>query len=182
MAELDLTEAFPIMLSTPLAFALHLLEFSAAFVFAISLSAAQSAAQAQLPLNLMPQPANIKTTSGALRIDPNFAVAFTGHTEPRLDRARARFLTQLHRQTAIPFAKPNASSTSQATLVVHADHASKEVQELGEDESYALEVTPSGAKLNAANSLGVLRGLQTFLQLVEITSDGFAAPAVTIQD
>jgi hexosaminidase len=28
----------------------------------------------------------------------------------------------------------------------------------------------------------VLRGLQTFLQLVEVTPDGFAAPAVTIQD
>jgi hexosaminidase len=182
MAELYFTEAFPIMRSTPLAFALHLLEFSAALVLAISLSALQTAAQTQLPLNLMPQPANIKTASGALRIDANFTIAFTGHTEPRLDRARERFLTQLHRQTAIPFAKPNASGTSQATLVVHADHASKEVQELGEDESYTLEVTPSGAKLNAANPLGVLRGLQTLLQLVEITPNGFAAPAVTIQD
>jgi hexosaminidase len=170
------------MRSAPLAFALHLLEFCAAFVFATSLSAPQVAAQTQLPLNLMPQPANLKTTSGALGIDAKFTVAFTGHTEPRLDRARDRFFTQLHWQTAIPFAKANASNTSQATLVVHTDHASKEVQELGEDESYTLEVTSSGAKLNAANPLGVLRGLQTFLQLVGITPSGFAAPAISIQD
>ncbi len=170
------------MRSAPLAFALQLVEFSAALLFAIFLSAPYAAAQTQLPINLMPQPATIKLSTGALRIDANFTVAFTGHTEPRLDRARERFLTQLHRQTAIPFAKPTASNTTQATLVVHTDHASKEIQELGEDESYTLDVTPSGAKLNAANPLGVLRGLQTFLQLLEITPNGFSAPAAMIQD
>jgi len=36
--------------------------------------------------------------------------------------------------------------------------------------------------LNAANPLGVLRGLQTFLQLVDVSPDGFAAPAVSIKD
>jgi hexosaminidase len=43
-------------------------------------------------------------------------------------------------------------------------------------------VTPSGAKLDAANPLGALRGLQTFLQLVGVSPDGFAAPSVTIKD
>jgi len=132
-------------------------------------------------LNLMPQPANVTPGSGALRIDANFTVAFTGHTEPRLDRAAERFLTQLHRQTGLLFAKPTRDA-SKATLVVHTDRASKDVQELGEDESYSLEVTATGAKLNAANPLGVLRGVQTFLQLVQIKPDGFAAPAVAIKD
>jgi len=143
--------------------------------------ASPSSAQTRLPSNLMPQPANIKQTAGALRIDANFTVALSGHTEPRLQRASERFLTQLHRQTALLFAK-TSSDAAKATLVVHTDHASKEIQELGEDESYSLEVTATGAKLNAANPLGVLRGLQTFLQLVEVTPGGFAAPAVTIED
>jgi hexosaminidase len=169
------------MRSTALAFALHFLEISAAFLFAMALGAPHARAQAQPPINLMPQPSNVKSVPGALRIDANFTAAFTGYTEPRLERARERFLTQLHRQTGLLLAKP-ADNTSQVTLIVHTDHASKEFQVLGEDESYTLEVTPSGAKLNAANPLGVLHGLQTFLQLVEITSDGFAAPAVTIQD
>jgi hexosaminidase len=175
------TEALLVMRSAALAFALHFLEIFAAFLFAIALGAPHTTAQTQPRPNLMPQPSNVKSGSGALRIDANFTIAFTGHTEPRLGRARQRFLTQLHRQTGLLFAEPS-NNRSQATLAVHTDHASKEVQQLGEDESYTLEVAPSGAKLNAANPLGVLRGLQTFLQLVEITSDGFAAPAVTIQD
>jgi hexosaminidase len=175
------TEAFLIMRSVAIAFALHLLEISTAFLFAIVLGASHATAQTQPPRNLMPQPSSVTSGSGALRIDANFTIAFDGHTEPRLDRARERFLTQLHRQTGLLFAKP-ANNASQATLVVHTGHASKEVQELGEDESYTLEVTSSGAKLNAANPLGVLRGLQTFLQLVEVTLDGFAAPDIAIQD
>ena len=159
---------------------------SGGFVLVISLLGMfllvpQAKSQAPATLNLMPQPASLKTSTGALRIDEKFTIALTGHGEARLDLAAERFLTQLQRQTALLLAKPT-HDTAKATLVVHADHASKEVQELGEDESYSLEVTPSGAKLSAANPLGVLRGLQTFLQLVEITPDGFAAPAVSIQD
>ncbi len=37
-------------------------------------------------------------------------------------------------------------------------------------------------ELTAPNPLGVLHGLQTFLQLVRITPQGFAAPVVTIDD
>jgi hexosaminidase len=150
-------------------------------LFAACLFSPRTSAQALPPLNLMPQPASVNPGSGALRIDDRFTVAFTGHTEPRLDRAADRFLLQLHRQTALLLAKP-AHDATKATLVVHTDHASKEIQELGEDESYTLEITPSGAKLNAATPLGVLHGLQTFLQLVSVTPDGFAAPSVTIHD
>ena len=74
------------------------------------------------------------------------------------------------------------TESGQGTLVVHAGRASKAVQELGEDESYSLEITSSAAALSAATPLGVMRGLQTLLQLVETTSQGFAVPAVAIQD
>jgi hexosaminidase len=128
----------------------------------------------------MPQPASVNPGSGALRIDDRFTVAFTGHTEPRLDRAADRFLLQLHRQTALLLAKP-AHDATKATLVVHTDHASKEIQELGEDESYTLEITPSGAKLNAATPLGVLHA--TNLSATRsVTPGSFAAPSVTIHD
>jgi hexosaminidase len=56
------------------------------------------------------------------------------------------------------------------------------VQRLGEDESYELVITESGAKLSAPSPLGILHGLQTFLQLVETTPNGFAVPVVTIKD
>jgi hexosaminidase len=132
--------------------------------------------------NLMPLPAKLQLSSGALKIDERFGVALSGYSEPRLERAAERFLVQLHHQTGLVLANRAAVDASKATLIVTTDHESKPVQELGEDESYTLEVTASGAKLHAANPLGVLRGLQTFLQLVSITPDGFAAPAVSIQD
>jgi hexosaminidase len=169
------------MKSAALGFALNILGISAPLFFVTFLSAYPTKAQKPLPLNLMPQPSSVKTSAGALPIDANFTISFTGHTEPRLDRTAERFLTQLRRQTGLLISSSTAGS-AKSTLVVHTDHASKEIQELGEDESYTLEVTPAGAKLTAANPLGILRGLQTFLQLVEITSDGFAAPAVSIED
>jgi hexosaminidase len=151
--------------------------FLATFMFA-----AQTYPQSSQPLSLMPQPAKVNLGTGALRIDANFTIGFTGHAEPRLDRAAERFLTQLHRQTALLLAKHPAGDAAKATLVVRTDRASKQVQEPGEDESYTLEVSSSGAQLHAANPLGVLHGLQTFLQLVEVTPDGFAAPGVAIED
>jgi hexosaminidase len=137
---------------------------------------------AQQPkLNLMPLPATAQTGSGSLRVDSSFTVALTGYTEPRLDRAVERFLRQLALQTALPVALKPAKNGKTA-LVVQTDHASKEIQEVGEDESYALEVSANGAKLTAPTPLGTMHGLQTFLQLVDVSADGFAAPSVTIQD
>jgi len=155
--------------------------FLSLIITGMALSAAAAHAQQDTPLNLMPYPSSVQSGSGNLKIDSSFRISLTGYSEPRLERAAERFLRTLHRQTALLIAgKP--SEVANATLVVHTDHASKEIQELGEDESYSLEVTPSGAKLTAATPLGTLHGFQTFLQLVHISPDGFVAPAVTIHD
>jgi hexosaminidase len=148
---------------------LILVSFSPFFVFA----------QSQAQLNLMPMPASVQAGTGQLPITQSFSVAVSGSHDGSLDGAVQRFVSQLSRQTGIPFRpKPGAAPT----LQIHADHSRQAVQKLGEDESYELTVTDSGAKLTAPTSLGVLRGLQTFLQLVQITPAGFAAPAVTIKD
>ena len=135
----------------------------------------------QLTLNLTPMPVSVQAGTGSLRVDSSFSVALAGHTEPRLERAVERFLQQLARQTALPLSlKP--AKTPQATLIIRTDHASKEIEEVDEDESYVLEVSTAGAKLTAPTPLGAVHGLQTFLQLVDISPDGFAAAAVAIQD
>jgi len=143
----------------------------------------QTGAQSPTELNVMPLPAKAQLGSGALKIDAGFTLAFTGYREERLDRAGRRFLLQCNRETGLVFGQAAAAADpAKATLIVTTDHASKPVQELGEDESYTLEVTSTGAKLHGATPLGTMHGLQTFLQLVSITADGFAAPAVSIQD
>jgi hexosaminidase len=138
-------------------------------------------AQSNQPLNIMPLPAKAERGDGSLKIDASFHLAFVGYRETRLERAGQRFLHQVRRQTGIVLLPAN-SNAGAATLEIKTDHESKAIQELGEDESYWLDVTPGGAKLHAVNPLGVFRGLQTFLQLIAITPDGFSAPAVHIED
>ncbi len=124
-------------------------------------------------------PASVQTGPGQLPITRSFSVSVAGAHDASLDAEVQRFTTQLSQQTGIPFRpKPDAPPP----LTVHADHGREAVQKLGEDESYELTVTDSSAQLTAPTPLGVLRGLQTFLQLVQITPTGFAAPAVTIKD
>ena len=149
-------------------------------VLGVSLLPTMTAAQ-QPALNLIPVPASVQAGSGSLRVDPSFSVALTAYSEPRLDRSVERFLRQLARQTALPLPL-KATRGPKATLVIQTEHAGKEVQEVGEDESYVLVVSASGAKLTAPTPLGTMHGLQTFLQLVDVSSDGFAAPSVTVQD
>ena len=127
----------------------------------------------------MPMPASVQPGSGQLLITPTFSVAITGTHDPSIDFGAKRLIAQLSEQTGIPF-RPKADAAP--TLTIHADHGREAVQKLGENESYELTVSESGAQLNATTTLGALHGLQTFLQLVQITPTGFAAPAVTIKD
>jgi hexosaminidase len=139
-------------------------------------------AEVRPPLNLMPMPAKVQLASGWLLIDPSFSVAITGHKESRLDGAVQLFLTQLRRQTGMPPIDMKVTDSSSPTLVIQCAAGTKGVQQLGEDESYRLEIESSGARLSAPTTLGVMRGLQTFLQLVQTTGHGFAVPAISIVD
>jgi hexosaminidase len=139
-----------------------------------------SSAQIQKPLPIVPIPLTSVSGTGSLSVEHGLQVVFDGYTEPRLDRAQARFLGILSRETGIPELPVPPGKVAQ--LVIRTSGPSAPVQQLGEDESYHLEVTPTGALLSASNPLGVLHGLQTFLQLVHSTPDGFAVEAVTIDD
>jgi hexosaminidase len=128
----------------------------------------------------MPLPAHVVQGSGSIPINGALQVRFEGYTEPRLERARDRFLAHLATETGI-LPEP-AQPGGRPALVIKTSGPSAPVQQLGEDESYHLEVTPAGAVLRAPNPLGVLHGLQTLLQLVHTTPQGFAIAAVTIDD
>jgi hexosaminidase len=138
-------------------------------------------AQTQSGLNLMPMPASVQSGAGRLSVDPSFSVAVTGFKDAALERGIGRFVAELSRETGMLLKQKTAGSAG-PTLLIHAAHGRESVQRLGEDESYELVITESGAKLTAPSPLGVLYGLQTFLQLVETTANGFSVPAATIDD
>jgi hexosaminidase len=129
---------------------------------------------------LMPMPAQMEMGDGHFSIDGKLSIALAGYSEPRLVLAKERFFETLGRETGIPFQQE--SRDQQPNFTVTTSGPSKAVQELGEDESYHLKIWASGVRLTAATPLGVLHGLQTFLQLVKITPQGFAVPVVTIYD
>ncbi|MBV8206793.1 MAG: family 20 glycosylhydrolase [Acidobacteria bacterium] len=130
---------------------------------------------------LMPQPDRMSVTAGAMPLTQSFAASLTGYTEPRLQRAVDRLYARITAQTGIPL-EYGTRVPDHPALVIHTGRASEKVQKLGEDESYRLDVTTQGARLEAPTPLGVLHGLETFLQLVTSTQQGYVVPAVTIED
>jgi hexosaminidase len=141
----------------------------------------QAVAQPQNALNLMPMPTSVQLGIGRLPVDQSFAVAVTGLKDATLERGIHRFVDELSRETGMLLKQKVVDSPS-PTLLIRAVHGSQKVQRLGEDESYELVISESGAKLTAPSPLGILHGLQTFLQLVETTANGFSVPVVTIKD
>jgi hexosaminidase len=153
-----------------------------AILFALPMILAIAAGADAPVLNLMPVPARLSIGQGRLAIDQSFQVAFTGLEAAQVKTGAERLIQHLSAKTGMPLKRDPARDPSQATLVIHTERASEVVQKLGEDESYRLEVSSKQARLNAANPLGVLRGLETFLQLVEADPQGFKVPEVSIDD
>ncbi len=140
-----------------------------------------AAAQPQSALKLMPMPTSVQLGVGRLPVDQSFSVAVTGFKDATLGRGIRRFVAELSRETGMLLKQEVVGSPS-PTLSIRTVHGSERVQKLGEDESYELVIGESAAKLSAASPLGILHGLQTFLQLVETTANGFSVPVVTIED
>src|SRR5262249_43335481 len=124
-------------------------------VTALLFSNSIAAAQAPSPISLMPVPAKLEAGSGQLAIDQLFSVAVTGVKDARVANGAARFIDQLSLQTGLPLNR-EMSDAAKATLVIHADSEGRKVQEVGEDESYSLEIGATQANLKAATHLGVL--------------------------
>ncbi len=131
---------------------------------------------------LMPLPAHLEFESGSLRVSRDFSVAFPSQVDPRIGRAVDRAVGRLERRTGIQFERPTSTDAAQAALVIRCTLASAPYPALGEDESYSLIVAPGQARLDAPTTLGVLRGLETFLQLVRQGPSGWSAACVRITD
>ncbi len=132
--------------------------------------------------------------TGALTIDTGFSISTSGSgaSDPRVQTAVERAFPRLARQTAIPVVthiEKNGASATLNIVVETKDHRAP--QQLGDDESYSLEISNGHARLSADKPLGAVRGLETFLQLVQqnaatsagpVSTPGFSAAAITIHD
>lgn len=145
-----------------------------------SLVQAQEAAP---KFNLMPVPASVKVHPGErLNVDASFKVATRGHSDDRLKAAIARFVKRLEGRTVFSFAPGLAVDDQLTQLIVHTDGAGKPVPGLGENESYAIDITDRQAILKAPTVVGAIRGLETLLQLLSADRNGYFLPGVQVQD
>lgn len=159
-----------------------------AFVFLVVLSMVSMTAHAEACSNvaflntLMPQPASVTTAPGCMDVDSTFSVASVGYRDARLDEATNRMLNRLALIAGVPHHLVVSKETS-ASLVIDVKGQGNAAPSLDDDESYVLKVTNGHAKLEANTVVGALRGMETFLQLVQANGPaGFAVPGVEIHD
>ncbi|MBV9763178.1 MAG: family 20 glycosylhydrolase [Acidobacteriaceae bacterium] len=119
---------------------------------------------------LMPWPASVSVQPGAVAIGSGFSVSVSGGgaTDGRVTAAVERIFERLTRQTGIPLLPRVAAAGQSATLTIvveSKDHGAP--QRLGDDERYSLECSNGRVRISADRPLGVLRGIETFLQLVQ---------------
>jgi hexosaminidase len=141
-----------------------------------------NAGAAPAPTTLMPRPAELLQDEGVLSLEDGLRTAVTPGTDPRLNRALARFAARFERQTGIPATRAAVPGAKPATLAVRVERPAAGLPSLDMDESYELAVRAEGATLSARETWGALRGLETFLELVEPRGEGLSIPAVTIKD
>ncbi len=161
------------MKKTPLVASLCLLSIS--FLFADN----------NLPSNmiLMPVPAQVQISGGKFRLDAKFSIAVNGSEGERLARYATQVLRRLSGRTGLFFPQDYIYANSPndtANFVITINRPGKLV--VNENESYQLTVSPAKIELKAETDLGAMRGLETFLQLMQSDAGGYFFPAVKIKD
>jgi len=146
-------------------------------IFTISAQDLQTARR-----NLMPVPANVVWKSAKFRVTKNFTVALTGKTDERLKSYVFRVMRRFEGRTIFEFSREYSNDAANASLLIQTSSTGNAIPQLGDDESYTLEINEKQAKINAQTTVGAMRGLETFLQLLEADKDGFYFPSVTIND
>ncbi len=138
-------------------------------------------AQASMTHTLMPVPAAVTLSNDRLRLDSGFTIAIAGVRTPRLERAITRTIVRLERRIGVPVSRTYATGRT-ATLVIDAASAGPAIPGLDDDESYQLNVSPRQGVLKAPSVVGVIRGLETLLQLQDADQQGLYLQGASIHD
>jgi len=137
----------------------------------------------KMELNLMPMPAKIPAKDGKFRLSESFTISVKGQGAPRLYTGATRALRRLSGRTGLFFSQDFITAKSQdpsAVMTIECQRPGKVV--LHENESYRLSISTDKIALTAETDIGVLRGLETFLQLLSSDENGYYFPALEIDD
>ncbi|HWT03023.1 MAG TPA: family 20 glycosylhydrolase [Pyrinomonadaceae bacterium] len=131
---------------------------------------------------LMPVPMSVTFQPGRLAVSPSFRVAVKGFKDARLQGGIERAVRRLAERTGFELSRALGTDPAAASLVVECKGPGWLIPALNEDESYSLNVSAERATLSAPTVVGALRGLETFLQLLEGDRAGYFIPLAQIDD
>ncbi len=152
--------------------------------FAGAFPAPQAPASAPTGLRaLMPVPESVTPRDGRFRIDEGLAIGGPGASTSRSFKAAARFMSRLAGRTGL-FLKQDflASQKPAGDGGIRYTYEREGRLLPNEDESYTLSVAADGIALSAKTDIGVLRGLETLLQLLSADGAGYYFPGCEISD
>lgn len=132
-------------------------------------------------LNLMPVPDSIILSEGKYRIDDSFSISINSGNSKRLEKYSNKVLSRLAGRTGFFLQNPVVQfKRNNSNFLIQYNKIGKVT--LKEDESYSLKITNNKIELNAKTDIGVIRGLETFLQLISADIDGYYLPIIEITD
>jgi hexosaminidase len=142
-----------------------------------------AAREANREHHLMPVPKTIFWEIGEFRLEDSFRINVAGEAGERTFKAATRALRRLSGRTGLFFDQDfiteiNQSPEAELELMCYRPGELK----LGENESYRLRISSREMILEAETELGLMHGLETWLQLLESDEEGYFFPAVIIED
>jgi hexosaminidase len=140
-------------------------------------------------LKLMPVPESVTVRDGRFRIDESLTIVPSSTGDPkgsvtsRAHNGAARFMSRLAGRTGLflkqDFLAQQAPSVEGSIRLAY-DRPGALLP--NEDESYSLSISPDKVSLTAKTDIGVLRGLETLVQLLSADEAGYYFPCVAITD
>lgn len=154
-----------------------------ALMFVFFLFSDMGASENSKALNVMPVPAKVVPKKGKFRLAESFKAGIKKTGTRRLYRGINRWLHRLSGRTGL-FLKHGRVEADHNTAFPDLQILCRRTGKLvpGEDESYVLKIRPGFIKLRARTDIGILRGLETLLQLLDADDKGYFFPAITVRD
>jgi hexosaminidase len=127
-------------------------------------------------ITVMPLPASLKLTGSSFLLNDDFGISIQGPSDSLVLYASLRFKDRLA-QLSGRFYTENGNG-----LIIRFDSATHTIQPVVTDESYQLTITTKGMELRANSGYGVLRGIETLVQLIEKSENKITWPSAVITD
>lgn len=149
-------------------------------IASLFISACVNAQAESLPL--MPWPQTVVQQQGQLQLGNQWRVAIEANKSNEIKATLKRVVKRVEQQTGQQI-HWQLVDADKANLIIKANHVAPVSNFIKDwDESYQLAIVTNKVTLSANQSLGVLRGFETLLQLIGTQQQAIQLPLVSIQD